>query len=382
MARRFEGAFDGAGVQGMSSARVHQNQQDGAKIRVVILAGGQGARFWPVSRKQHPKQFLSINPGGESLIQLTLKRMLPLARREDALVVANVAHRDLVEEHLPGVRLICEPFARNTAAAIGLAALYIRRETPGAVMIVLPADHAVVDQERLRSAYRAAIKVALERDALVTLGLKPESAHTGYGYIKRGQPLGGAAYAVEGFYEKPSLERAQSYFQSPDFFWNSGMFIWRAEVILAAIARHMPALDQALGRIDAVLGCDTEQAVIAEEFSCLDSVSIDFGVIEPAEDRAVIACEPFGWSDIGSWDVWAQHYSADDAGNTVLGEGLLIDAHGCVVHSQRKLTAVLGVDNLMVIDAGDALLVCPRDRAQDVKKIVDLLKAKGRVDLI
>ncbi|NLF24791.1 MAG: NTP transferase domain-containing protein [Deltaproteobacteria bacterium] len=366
----------------MNSTLENRNRQDEGKVRVVILAGGQGARFWPVSRKQHPKQFLSINPSGESLIQVTLRRTLPLASSEDALIVTNVAHRDLVEKHLPGVRLICEPFARNTAAAIGLAALYIRRESPGAVMIVLPADHAVKDEERLRSTYRAAIKVALERDALVTLGIKPESAHTGYGYIKRGEPLDGEAYEVEGFYEKPSLERAQSYFRSPDFFWNSGMFIWRAEVILAAIAKHMPSLHQGLARIEAALGTPDEQGEIAEVFSSLESTSIDFGVLEHAQNCVVIACEPFGWSDIGSWDVWAEHFPADQAGNTVLGEGLLIDAHGCVVHSEHKLTAVLGVDNLMVIETEDALLVCPRDQAQEVKKIVEMLKAKGREDLI
>ena len=350
--------------------------------RVVILAGGQGARFWPISRKAYPKQFLSISAGGESLLQVTLRRLLPLSRREDAIVVANETHRPRIEEQLPGVRVICEPLARNTAAAIGLAALHVRRETPEAVMIVLPADHAVADEERLLNAYRQAMDVASEDNLLVTLGIKPESAHTGYGYIKRGACLRGSAYSVNGFFEKPSPEKAQSYLQSADFFWNSGMFVWRAEVIMDAIAEHMPALNAGLAEIDSALGSAAENEVIARVFASLEAVSIDFGVLEHAQNCAVIACEPLGWNDVGSWDAWAGHFPADHDGNTVLGDSLLIDAHNCIVHSEKRLTALLGVDNLMVIDAGDALLICPRGRAQEVKSIVDQLRRKGRTELL
>jgi mannose-1-phosphate guanylyltransferase len=351
-------------------------------IKVAILAGGQGTRFWPISRQTKPKQFLSISASGESLIQATYRRMLPLVKSSDILVVSNVAHKPHIEEHLPGVQIVCEPIARNTAAAIGLAALHIKRVSPGAAMILLPADHAVSDEERLRGTLKEAVRAATARDVLVTIGIKPTAPNTAYGYIKRGAKVDGDAYKVSRFYEKPSLERAKNYYDSPDFFWNSGMFVWRPEVILKAMADFMPALFEGLMKIEAALGTPQEQKTVAEVFSGLESVSIDFGVLEHARNCEVIAAQLFGWNDVGSWDAWAEHFTRDQSGNMVYGEALLLDASNCVVNSQSRLTALLGVDDLIVIDSGDALLVCPRGRVQDVKKIVEQLKKLGRGDLI
>lgn len=346
------------------------------------MAGGQGSRFWPVSRRSMPKQFLSISSNGESLIAATARRARALCKTENLHVVTNLAQRKLVEQHVPEAGIICEPVARNTAAAIGYAALHVRKASPDAVMVVLAADHAVKDEAGLCRALSEAVEVAGKQDALVTIGIKPEFPHTGYGYIKRGKKISGRAYEVARFFEKPSAERARSYMESGEYFWNSGMFAWKAEVILRAIEAHMPELHAGLMRIDRALGSSGEAQIAAEVFAGLDCISIDFGVVEHARNCCMIAAEPFGWSDVGSWDAWSEHFHADKQGNLALGDALLVDCKNCVVRSEKRFTAVVGGDNLIIIDSGDALLVCPRGQVQDVKKVVDELKRLGREELI
>lgn len=351
-------------------------------VTVVILAGGQGARFWPISRMRRPKQFLSISANGESLIQATARRIAGLAGKENVLIVTNKLHEELIREHVPYAQVMCEPVGRNTAASIGLAALHVRRKNPGGVMIVLPADHAVRDEGKLLKTLEEAVAVAGAEDLLVTIGIPPTYPHTGYGYIKRSAALKGNGFLVGRFYEKPNVERARKYCESGDFYWNSGMFAWRAEVILEAMEDEMPELYAGLMQIDQVLGTADEEKITASVFESLESVSIDFGVLEHARNCAVVAAFDFGWNDVGSWDAWAEHFEPDTEGNLVRGDAIVLDSKGCLVHSEKRLTAVLGAENLIIIDSGDALLICPRDRVQDVRRIVDELKEKGRRDLI
>lgn len=351
-------------------------------IRSVILAGGQGARFWPISRKQKPKQFLSINTSGESLIQSTARRISPLAGKEHLYVVSNELLAPLINEHVPYAKVITEPSAKNTAASIGLAAIHALKEDAKAVIACFPADHAVKDEAALLSNLREAAKLATEHDVLVTIGIKPTFPHTGYGYIKRGTPIQGSGYEVSRFYEKPNLDRAKRYVESGEFYWNSGMFVWKAAVIMEAFREFMPELHQGLEKIAQVLGTKDEQRVSAEVFAGLESISIDFGVLEHARNCALLAAEPFGWNDVGSWDAWAENFKTDEAGNLQHGDVILFDCKNCVVHSEKRLTAVLGAEDLIVIDSGDALLVCPRAQVQEVRRIVDELKARGRNNLV
>jgi mannose-1-phosphate guanylyltransferase len=351
------------------------------QIRSVILAGGQGARFWPISRRHKPKQFLSINSSGESLIQATARRIEPLAGKDNLIVVTEAQLEPLIREHVSYAKVIGEPMRRNTAASIGLAAAAIAKQDPNIVMACFPADHAVADEPKLLAVLREAATLAAKHDVLVTIGIRPSFPHTGYGYMKRGAPIAGNGYAVSRFYEKPNLERAKRYFESGEFFWNSGMFVWRAGVILEAFREFMPQLYDGLMKIQAAMGTPQEKKVMKDVFDTLESISIDFGVLEHARNCALLAAEPFGWNDVGSWDAWAENFETDSQKNLLHGDALVIDCRNCVVHSQQRLTAVIGAQDLVIIDSGDALLVCPRSHVQDVRKIVDELKKRNRENL-
>lgn len=351
-------------------------------IEIVILAGGQGTRFWPVSRLSKPKQFLSISSSGESLIQATSRRVVPISPESAQWVVTNEMQRELTGQHLPQAKLILEPFGRNTAASIGLAAVHIRKHSPKAVMVVLAADHAVQDEQLLRDTLMKAARLASEQSLLVTIGVKPTFPNTAYGYIKRDGTIAQDEFLVSRFFEKPSFERAKEYFESGEFYWNSGMFAWGVTTILEAIRQFMPELYEGLMTIEGVIGTPQEKVVTEQVFAGLESVSIDFGVLEHARNCAVVSGQPFGWNDVGSWDAWAEHFGRDQSGNIVKGQTLLIDSKGCVVCSEDRMIAVVGAEDLVVIDSGDALLVCPRDRVQDVREVVKELKKQGREELL
>lgn len=351
-------------------------------IQAVVLAGGHGTRFWPISRIKRPKQFLSISDDNESLISATARRLVPLVGEGAVWVVTNIEHKMLVEEHVPYAHILTEPVGRNTAASIGLAALHLRRVDPDTVMLLLPADHAVKDEEALRRTLLKAVDTAAQADQLVTVGIPPTSPHTGYGYIKRGKALAGGSYMVSRFYEKPNFERARRYVESGDFLWNSGIFAWNLDTIIGAIREFMPQLHEGLLKIDAALHTPQEAAIVAEVFAGLESTSVDFGILEHARNCAVVTAEPFGWSDVGSWDAWAEHFTTDENGNLLRGDTVIVDSRNCVVHSEKSLTAVIGAENLVIIDAGDALLVCPRGKVQDVRAVVEELKRRNRRDLM
>lgn len=350
-------------------------------VQVVIMAGGQGSRFWPISRMEKPKQFLSISSSGESLIQATARRVASLSSRPP-LVVTNVLHEKLAREHLPQSSLLLEPLGKNTAASIGFAAVALRKQGIDPIMVVLPADHSVTDEGKLIESLLAGISLATKHEVMVTIGIKPTYPNTGYGYIKKGVPLGSDGFMVRRFFEKPNVERAIEYCKSPDFFWNSGMFVWRASVILEAIEEYMPQLYEQLLTIELALGTALEKSTIEKAFQEMESTSIDFGVLELARNCAVVPAYDFGWNDVGSWDAWAEHFKKDQKENLLHGDAVAIDSSGSVVYSTGKFIALVGVEDIVVIDSGDAVLICPRSRVQDVKKVVEHLKAEERSELI
>lgn len=357
-------------------------------LLATVLAGGQGSRFWPMSRASRPKQFLSISESGESLIQATVRRIRPLVSDDQVWVLANPELLPLILEHVPQAKVICEPVARNTAACIGLAAVHALIEYPGVdpVMIVLPADHAIRDEGALREALQEAAEVAFKEDALVTIGIPPTHPHTGYGYIKRGPVLasrtGGRTHRVERFFEKPNLDRARKYVESGDFSWNSGMFVWRASVILNGFKAYLPAMYEALLEIKRLIVAGEPVDKINELFSEFESISIDFGVLEHARNCLVVNAQEFGWNDVGSWDQWAENFAADADGNLIKGDAVVIDSQRCVLKSETRLLAAVGLKDVIIIDTGDALLVVGRDSVQDVRKVVQELKSRRRLDLV
>ncbi len=354
-----------------------------SKIYSVILAGGSGSRFWPLSRQSSPKQFLSISENGESLIQATARRVEPLVGNGHCVVVTNVLHEKQVREHVPEAHVICEPILRNTAASIGLAALHVARQNPEGILIVLPADHAVSKEQNLRDTLQRAVDLASSGERLVTVGIKPTAPNTGYGYIKAGgQVAGQQGFEIAEFCEKPDLERAREYVASGKYFWNSGMFVWQASVYLEAVRQFLPELFQALQNIDQALGSGEELSVIKKNFEGLKSISVDYGIMEKAANCFMVEAIPYGWNDVGAWDAWAEHFEKDSSGNIARGDVITLASANCIVHSSGRTLALLGVEDLIVIETPDAVLVCDRKRAQEVKSIVQVLEDTGRKELL
>lgn len=353
-------------------------------IHSVILAGGQGTRFWPVSRVALPKQFLSVTNDSKSLIRATADRAGNVSSKENLWIVSTSPLVKLVSEHVPEAKIIVEPMPRNTAASIGLAAVKIGKTDPDGVMVILPSDHGVANEKYLNTLLLEAAELAAKQPVLVTFGIKPTTPHTGYGYIRRGGAIHGFdnAFFVRRFFEKPNLERAQEYLQAGDYLWNSGMFAWSVKSILAAIEDELPALHAGLVEIKKALDTKQEETVITKVFEGLESISIDFGVLEQVRNTAVIQAEDFGWNDVGAWDSWAQYFQTDSEGNQTEGEVLMIESERCIVRSSGRLIAVLGLEDLVVIESSDATLICPRNRVQDVRKVVDQLRAKGKEKLL
>ena len=352
---------------------------------IIILAGGAGTRFWPLSRRERPKQLMSVF-GGKSMLQRTVERVLPLQPRRilvvtNALQVEETARQLDYCKNVP-IDIIAEPVGRNTAPAIGLAAAIIARHDPEAVMVVLPADHYIVDEERFRSTLLRAQEAA-RQGSLVTLGIRPDRPETGYGYIEAGQsPDADGPWPVERFVEKPSLAKALEFLSARNFYWNSGMFVWQVRVILAELAKYLPALYAGLMKLrvsaDAwdLNGLPSQIAVL---YSAIESQSIDYGVMEKAAQAAVIPAD-FGWSDVGSWRALPDLIAPDADGNVVINArgNINIDSRGCLVYGGGKLVALVGVENLIVVNTDDALLVCAEDRAQEVKQVVETLDRQGR----
>ena len=358
-------------------------------LYAVIMAGGVGSRFWPRSRERSPKQFLEITGGG-TMIANTITRIASLVPAANVIIVTNAQHADLVRAqipHVPEENILFEPVGRNTAPCIGLAAECIHRKDPESVMLVLPADHLIRDTAEFLAVLSRGVRVASERDALVTIGIQPTHPETGYGYIQFEDAAEGNPYHAEGVYqvktfaEKPNLETAVRFIRSGDFLWNSGMFIWRTEVIRDQIAEHLPDLRQQLDQLRPAIGTQDFPAALELAYGVIRSISIDYGVMEKA-GRVFVVRGDFGWSDVGSWDEVVRLTPTDDDGNAFRGTVIAKDARGNYVDAGGKVVAAIGVDDLVVVCSGDAVLICRKGRSQDVKEVVDYLRRKQMNELL
>jgi mannose-1-phosphate guanylyltransferase len=353
----------------------------------VIMAGGQGTRFWPRSRRKMPKQLLNI-VGETTMLEQTVARISPLIPAHRTLVVAGDAYRAPIRAclpQLPAENFLFEPVGRNTAACVAWAALWVRQRASDAVMAVLPADHLIRDETEFLRVLKVAEVVAQSLNRLVTIGIQPTHPETGYGYIRASEDRlevdGRAVFRVAQFVEKPSRQKAEQFLAEGTYVWNSGMFVWRADSIWLEFCRHLPQLTQDLEPIGELLATDTMEDVLNEVYPRLPSVSIDVGVMERAQDVWVVPAN-IGWSDVGSWRALGELLGVDGQGNVVIGEQRGIDTAGCFIHSPSKLVATIGLSNLVVIETDDVLLICPKERDQDVRKLVELLEREGRHDLL
>jgi mannose-1-phosphate guanylyltransferase len=347
------------------------------KLYPVVMAGGSGTRFWPLSRVRRPKQFLALATGKPLLVE-TVARVKGLATIGQTYVVCGPAHAALVRRmvrSLPARNVLVEPVARNTAPAIALATWVVSKRDEDAVLAVLPSDHHVRDTRGFREVLARAAKVARTGD-LVTVGIQPTRPETGYGYIRLGAPMGPGVFRVQAFVEKPDPLTAAEYVSSKEYLWNGGIFVFTAKAMKEAFARHLPDVFDAMERLAPLIGTRAFAKALGRAFPRLPSVSVDYGVMEKARNIAVVPGD-FGWSDVGSFAAIPEVRPMDADGNVVVGKAtVVLDSAGCVVLGEGRTLAVLGMRDTVVVDAGDAVLVIPRQRSQDVRQIVEALRLK------
>lgn len=358
-------------------------------MHAVIMAGGRGTRFWPRSREKKPKHLLDI-VSRRTIIQETVDRIKPLIQPKNILVVTGRKHaRELIRQlpEVPAENILIEPVGRNTAACIGLAAIHVQKKVKDDVMVVLPSDHGIGDPVQYRKVIAAAALAAEKDNALVTIGINPTSPQTGFGYMEGGESVGRVAdemlLRVKSFREKPNLKQAQAFIQDGNFFWNSGMFVWKTSTILNEIERFLPDLHAGLMTIKASLGKASETKTVSAIYKRLASISIDYGVMEKAKDVYIIPAS-FGWSDVGSWDALWELSAKDGNGNASASgsQAIFEGTENALVYSPKKLVALVGMKDVIVVETKDALLICKKGRSQDVKKIVDALEAHGQTHLL
>jgi mannose-1-phosphate guanylyltransferase len=348
-------------------------------LTALIMAGGRGERFWPKSRKKAPKQTLNLF-NGKPLIHSAVNLVTPLIPQDRVFIVTekSVAKpiRAALPSSFPQENLLIEPMGRNTAACIGLGTAYITRKYPEAIIAVICADHLIPDGDSFRNHLQVAVQVAEQQNYLVTFGINASYPETGFGYIESGDPLltiaGIPVYRAKRFVEKPDKPTAEQYVLSGNYFWNSGMFIWQAQTILAQFQRLMPQLYTGLQRIQSAIGTPEEKQVVQSVYRKLDKIPIDKGIMEKS-DRVAVVKSVFPWSDIGSWLTMDLIRKKDGNGNVTLGNFLGIDTKDCIIVSDRPLIAAVGIKDMVIVATKDAILVCPKERTQEVKQIVTQL---------
>ena len=356
------------------------------KTVAVIMAGGRGDRFWPKSRASLPKQFLTLTEDKKIMIQITAERILPLIDYDDIFVVTNKDYIDLVKTQLPEIpveNILAEPAAKNTAPCIAFAAAVISRKYNDATMLVLSSDHLIKNNDIFIDTLIKAINAANESNSLVTLGIIPSYPETGYGYINynKAEHSSDGVYKVSQFVEKPDADTARAYLESGQYLWNSGMFVWKLSAILQKFKELLPDIYSSLLKIRESFGTPDYQQILDDSFAGFKPVSIDFGIMEKADNIYTIPCN-FGWSDVGSWLALKDFYQVNENGNLVQGDIITIDTENSTIIGNRKLIATIGVNDLIVVDTEDALLICSANSAQDIKKIVNILKENNRLELL
>lgn len=349
-------------------------------LHAVIMAGGSGTRFWPGSRKTRPKQLLNM-VGERTLIQGTLDRTQPAIPAENVWVVTNHVQVEATREQLPELpagNFLAEPCARNTAPCIGLAAICLLAKDPDATMLVMPADHVIETPQQFQAATDTAMQL-LEQDPnrFILFGIKPTFPSTGFGYIERGQAIGEASYQVAAFREKPDSATAEEYLSTGRFYWNAGIFVWRARAILEALKEYEPEIAAKLAELSGAVGTSEFDAELARIFPEMKSISIDYAVLERSASACVVEA-PFNWDDVGSWTALQNLYEQDEAGNTNIGKVVNLDSTGCIVKSEGEhLVTTIGLEDVIVVHTPDATLVARKDNDQAVKQLIEKLRELG-----
>lgn len=354
------------------------------ELFAVIMAGGVGSRFWPRSKERKPKQLIRIF-GDNTMIQDTVYRLDGLVKKENIIIITNKIQKMRVREQLPEIpeeNIVDEPFGKNTAACIGLASVLVKSKNPDAVIITLPSDHLIKDEEQFKNCLRTAANYADKSGGLVTIGITPNRPETGYGYIQFDEEgIEQSIYKVLTFAEKPNLATARRFIESGDFLWNSGIFIWRVDSILKEIKKYLPDLSDGLDKIESSIGTPDFEKDLVQVYGQLKSISIDYGVMEKS-DNVYLTKADFYWNDVGNWEAVYEISEKNEDGNSIVGDVYAQNTFGSYLFSPRKFTAAIGVENLIIINTNEALLVCHRNNAQDVRQIVDYLKMNKRTELI
>lgn len=347
------------------------------KLTALIMAGGKGERFWPRSRVNCPKQFIDVSGCGRTMIQLTVDRILPMVKMDDIYIATNESYKELVKEQLPEIpeeNILCEPVGRNTAPCIGLGATYMLHKGEDSVMMVLASDHLIKYEDIFRNVLKEAVEIAEVDRNIVTIGIMPDCPETGYGYIKKDASVkSGNAFAVDRFVEKPDRETAIGYLNSGDYFWNSGMFVWKASTVMSSLKEYMPDIYERLQTIGASIGTEKEKQVLCEEFTAMRSESVDYGVMEKAKDIYVLPGQ-FGWDDVGSWLAVGRIKGADENGNTISGNVVTVNTHNSIIEAKERLIATVGLDGVVVVDTPDVTLIGDKIHMGDIKKILEQLR--------
>lgn len=352
----------------------------------VIMSGGRGTRFWPLSRSRRPKHLIHLIDG-RSLLDLAIERIRPLFEPDAVWIVTQQAQLEATQAAvgLERVKALCEPVGKNTAPCIAYVACQARAEFGDATLAVFPADHLIKDVEGFREVVSAGLDFVEESGSILTIGIAPDRPATGFGYIRLGKVVGSAGgldfHEVSGFTEKPALDAARRYIEDGSYLWNAGIFVFRASVMLEEMEKYLPRMARSFCEYETAVGTDAEAAKKMEAYSSARDISIDFGVMEKTE-RACVVRADIGWDDVGSWDSFSKYLPKDEKGNAVKGDIVALDTANCTVYSEGRVVAALGVEDLIVIASGDAVLVARRGRGEEVKKLTDLLAAKGLHDLL